>query len=77
MKCVLSKMMVTTWLIFPRDELIWQDPAELVGAAAVLVWADAGPLAHADVAGYIAKNAAVTTATICRHQLRVLCILAV
>jgi hypothetical protein len=77
MKCVLSKMIVTTWLIFRRGELIWQDPAGLVGAAAVLARADAGPLARADVAGYIARNAAVTTAATCCHQLRVLCMLVV
>src|SRR5258708_39662154 len=31
-KCVLSKMMVTTCVIFPRGELSWQSPAGLAGA---------------------------------------------
>jgi hypothetical protein len=39
--------------------------------------AGAGAAAHAGITGYIAKNPAVATASICRRQLRVFCRLAV
>src|SRR5215475_12944207 len=79
MKCVLSKIMVTTWLTFPRGELSWQLPAALgasTRAAANFVAPPAvgkgtGPAgaAHADVTGDKLRSTAVPTATALRCQL--------
>src|SRR5215471_15481193 len=78
LKCVLSKMIVTTWLTFPRGELSWQPAAELkAGVAAATraaaprageVSAPVGP-AHARAIGYTAKNTAVPRASARRPQL--------
>src|SRR5215471_1865641 len=72
LKCVLSKMMVTTWLISPRGELSWQLPAELEGAGAAVetlatARAAAGA-AHADASGEIASSTAVPSEKTCRCQ---------
>src|SRR3974390_252460 len=58
LKCVLSKMMVTTWLTFPRGELSWQPPAALEAAAAGNAGVSfvAAPAGAAD-AGTTAKKA--------------------
>ncbi len=73
-KCVLSKMMVTTCLMFPFGEFSWQPPAGGAGAGTL---AGAGAAACVGITGVMAKNPAVAAASICRSQLRVLCRLAV
>src|ERR1700756_2630051 len=74
MRCVLSKMMVTTWLTFPRGELSWQPPAGVATASlAVAPVADnaAAPFgaAHAGAIGEKAKTTAVPMARALRCQL--------
>src|SRR5215472_3375499 len=67
-KCVLSKMMVTTCLIWPRGELSWQPPVGLpdagAGDAAALADAPAAPAgaAHAGATEYRPRSIAVPRA---------------
>src|ERR1700746_1064431 len=73
LKCVLSKMMVTTWLTFPRGELSWQPPTGLGAggaglAAASFADAPAGG-AHARAAGDKARRTAVPRARAWRQGL--------
>src|ERR1700751_763390 len=74
LKCVLSKMMVTTWLTFPRGELSWQPPTGLGAGGAGLAaasFADAATTgkaaapagaAHAGDTGDKARSTAVPRA---------------
>src|ERR1700757_4152329 len=78
MKCVLSKMMVTTWVTFPRGELSWQPPAAVSAGVATASFA-AAPVAdkaaapfgaaHAGAIGEKAKITAVPMARALRCQL--------
>src|ERR1700751_1820665 len=78
LKCVLSKMMVTTWLILPRGELSWQPPAELEPGAPPAAFEAAArtaevpaPLgaAQAGAIGYKVRSTAVPKAKVPRCQL--------
>src|SRR5215469_903497 len=79
MKCVLSKMMVTTCLTFPRGELSWQPAAEAsAGSAATFVDAPAADraaapagAAHAGAKGENARSTAVPMARAFRSQLAI------
>src|SRR6516225_2225896 len=77
LKCVLSKMMVTTWVILPRGELSWHPPAVLGAAgagpptfAATRAAGKAAPgAAHAGAADNKVSSAAVPAARACRCHL--------
>src|SRR5215472_15594658 len=77
LKCVLSKMIVTTWLTFPRGELSRQPPAAFAAADAASL-TPAPPdgraaarlgVAHAGVSGEKAMSTAVPAARALRCQL--------
>src|ERR1700751_1114230 len=67
LKCVLSKMMVTTCWTFPRGEFSWQPPEGLGCAAAAEAAGPAGA-AHAGATGDNARNTAVPAAMALRCQ---------
>jgi hypothetical protein len=68
MKCVLSKMISTTWLIFPPGELSWQLTAGL-GDGGVGAAGKADAAAAAGTTGYKASIIAVPMARTRRRQL--------